>query len=208
MTIRKSTLLERSKSLTKWLAENVGERDVANTLKYRAAAGCYAVVQEHHTGIVFLIDDNHPSPAFSLARSVYEGYIRGSWLFVCATEEQVELFMTGEKIRDVNGKSMEVRDLIDALQTKMVYDAGDLMAINSKAWLVLCDYAHVGGRLVSQWNSRDAIEPNFSTASREEILRLTGSMATLAAIGMCEIYQDANLAERIHEQSKLFHEIL
>lgn len=202
-----TVLLKRSGRLATWLAENVSDRDLPATLKNSAAAGCFAVVQDHHGAIVYLIDQNHPSPAFSLARSVYEGYIRGSWLLQCASDPQVESFIAAKRIQAGNGRKMEISDLIEALETKPVYDAGDLLAIKDNAWIVLCDYAHVGGRLVSQWNTGTAIEANFSPNHRDEVLRLTGSFAALAAIGMCEIYQDDDLAERVHEQFRLFHDI-
>lgn len=139
-------------------------------------------MRDHQAAIVHLIEEKHHSPAFSLARSVYEGYIRGAWLLHCASEAQADKFLDGDELRDANGKKLQIEDLIKALEQTSAFDPNALMAIQKTAWNALCDYAHVGGRLVNHWNKRKSIEANFSPKETDEVLILTGVFAVLASV--------------------------
>jgi hypothetical protein len=44
------------------------------------AGACFAIVQEHHHGIIRLLEMGLNSPAFVLLRPTFETYVRGEWL--------------------------------------------------------------------------------------------------------------------------------
>lgn len=206
--INSGSLLRKSHNLLDWLHANMGDRDVAASHRTRAAGACFTIVRDHHGAIVHLIGEKHPSPAFGLARSVYEGYIRGQWLLHCATDAQVEQFLGGNDLRQDGGKKkLSISDLISALETTPAFAPGSLADIHDQAWIALCDYAHIGGRLVSHWCMPGSVEINFPAKDQEEVLRLTGVMALLAARGMLELSQsdsDDQLAEGMLAQVKEF----
>ena len=203
-----STMLEKAVKLTEWLAQNVPEREVPDSYKSRAAGTCFTIVRDHQAAIVHLVDEKHPSPAFSLARSVYEGYIRGAWLLHCASESQADKFLDGDELRDTNGKKLSITDLIDALEQTPAFDKDSLSAIKRTAWAALCDFAHVGGRLVNHWNTDKTVEVNFSPKEIDEVLILTGVFAVLACVSMVNLAEtpsDAEHMEKILEQVKAFN---
>lgn len=207
LNANKGTILEKAVKLTSWLAENVPERDVPDTFKTRAAGTCFTIVRDHQAAIVHLIETGHPSPAFSLSRSVYEGYLRGQWLLHCATEAQADHYLDGKELEDAKGKRLSISDLINDLEQTSNFSKGTLSDIKKKAWGALCDFAHVGGRLVNHWNKGKSIEANFSPDEVDEVLRLTGMFAALAALGMIELADvpsDEQHAEQILEQMKAF----
>ena len=203
----KDNILGRSKAIADWLASESPPRSMPSSPLALSVSGCFSIVQDHHGAIVHLIDTGHHSPAFALARSVYEGYIRGAWLADCATDAQREAFLKGEIFQNQQGKKMEVADLIKDLELKEPYDENILSAIRDSAWLTLCDYAHVGGRLVANWNSGDGTSPAFTEDSIFHVLGLTGVFAAMAAIGLCQlpVPADEAFANRILEQVKNFN---
>lgn len=207
LTTNTSAVLEKAVKLTNWMADNVPEREIPDSYKSRAAGTCFTIVRNHQAAIVHLIDEKHHSPAFSLARGVYEGYIRGAWLLHCGSELQADKFLDGEELQDSNGKKLSITDLINALEQTPAFDKGSLLQIKRTAWTALCDFAHVGGRLVSHWNTSKAIEANFSPKETDEVLILTGVFAVLACVGMVDLAQtpaEAELMEMFMEQLKAF----
>ena len=206
--VKSSAVLRKSHKLVAWLSENIGDRDVPSSYRSRATGTCFTIVRDHHAAIVHLIDENHPSPAFTLARSVFEGYVRASWLFHRATDTQVDQFLDGKDIRDdASKKKLRIADLIAELENTASFLPDSLSAIKDKAWDALCDYAHVGGRLVSHWNKPGSVEINFSPADVDAVLHLTGIIAALAGLGMLELAHnevDDELAAGILAQVKEF----
>ena len=74
----------------------------------------------------------------------------------------------------------------------------------------LCDFAHVGGKLVNHWNSSEGIEANFTAKEVDEVLILTAVYAALAAVSMVQLAGsesdlDAQNVEQIYEQVKEFN---
>lgn len=186
--LNSGAMLRKSHNLLDWLHMNFRDREIPASHRTRAAGACFTIVRDHHGAIVHLIGEKHPSPAFSLARSVYEGYLRGQWLLKCASDAQVERFLDGESFRDeINNKKLEVSDLIRALEATPSFEPDSLTAIRDKAWTALCDYAHVGGRLVSHWCMPGSVETNFPAKDVDAVLSLTGVISVLAAVGLVEL---------------------
>ena len=134
--------------------------------------------------------------------------MRAQFLLHCASDGQVENFLDGKELRaETPGKldKLDLVDLIEALQALPGFHERSLKVIKNRAWKALCDYAHVGGRLVNQWNSPKGIEPHFRSDEIDSVLKLICSFAALATLGMCEFNNDETFAERILEQIKFFH---
>ena len=203
-----SSMLEKAIQLTEWMGDNVPERNIPDSFKTRVAGTCFTIARNHQAAIVHLIDTNLYSPAFSLARTVYEGYIRGAWMLHCATEGQADKYLDSDEIRvDGGTKKLKIDDLINELEATPAFDKDALMHIQKTAWNALNDYAHVGGRLVNHWNADKSIEVNFSSAEIDEVLSLTAIFAVLACTGMVELAQvpsDDELMEKLLEQVKVF----
>jgi hypothetical protein len=90
-------MLKKSTELAAWIKSSLSGITFPRDDRKLFAAACFTVVQDHHSTIVHLIGIGTPSPAFCLARSVYEGYIRGAWLAHCATEQQAQEFIEGKE---------------------------------------------------------------------------------------------------------------
>ena len=204
------TMLEKTITLTEWLTINVPERTVPDSYATRAAGTCFTIVRDHQAAIVHLIENGHPSPAFALARSVHEGFIRGSWFLFCATEAQADEYLDERKLSRLDGTELRISDLIKALERSNKFEKDSLKAIHHSAWKALCDFAHVGGRLVNHWNTGNAIEANFSAKEVDDVLILTAVYGALAAISMVQLAksdseEDTKHVEKIHEQIKVYN---
>lgn len=50
--------------------------------------------------------------SYALMRIAFDAYVRGMWLANCATEEQVQKFLKGEKMKEMN----KIQTLVDGIE--------------------------------------------------------------------------------------------
>lgn len=80
-----------------FLRRAVHEHEFPDTQRVQAAAGCFAIAQDHHHAIVILLNSQLYASAFALVRCGFDAYVRGEWLSTCATDVQVDLFLKCER---------------------------------------------------------------------------------------------------------------
>ena len=172
-----------------WIGAAIHECDLPATTRVRAAAGCLAIAQDHHHAIVVLLDHNLYASSFALIRVALEAYVRGEWLALCATDEEVEKFVAGEEPPGF-GK------LLEALEQTEAFRAQVLSRIKANSWRAMCAYTHTGGLHVQRWNTAKAIEPNYSEEEVREILSFAETISALAAVGVASLADDVPAAEK------------
>jgi hypothetical protein len=100
----------RAEDYVAWLRAAVHDSSLPESLRVRSSGGCLAIAQDHHNAITLLLRLGLFAPAFALVRVALDAYVRGMWLFLCATEEQVEAFADGSKPPEFGGM---LRQLVD-----------------------------------------------------------------------------------------------
>jgi len=163
---------------------------VPGDLRARASAGCLAIAQEHHHGIVALLSSSLYPSAYALIRPMFEAYIRGEWLALCATERQVEQFMNGDEPTSSGA-------MVRALETTEGFESKKLSALRKASWEALCGFTHTGGNHVQRWLSEDAIEPNYPRVEVLEVLQFAEIILTLAVAGVLKLSGDKGAVETL-----------
>jgi hypothetical protein len=154
--------------------------EMQNTEKNRAAAASFAIAQEHHSAIIFLLKNTFYSSAFTLLRSVFEAYLRGLWLKHCATDEQVYDFFRGKKPPDT---------MVSEIESKEAFTGGVLSLIKKENWTTMCAFTHTSGEHLQRWQSKNGVEQSFMQQELEECLNcaeLIGAMAGLALVQLSQ----------------------
>jgi hypothetical protein len=178
-----------------WLRQTVHEKSLPSNNRTRAAGACYAISQEHHHAIVLLIEHRLYASSFSLLRAGFEAYVRGEWLALCATEEEIENY-----IRDKEPPQINV--LLAAIEQTPGFSEKILSRIKTQSWKTMCAYTHTGGLHIQRWNSSEAIEPSYSSEEILEVLGLIELIGTMAALGVAGLANDDELALRIFAKVK------
>jgi hypothetical protein len=80
-----------------FLGRSIHDCEMPGNLRVRVAASCLAIAQDHHHAIVVLLDHALFASSFALLRCEFEAYVRGEWLALCATDEEVEAFSNGDE---------------------------------------------------------------------------------------------------------------
>jgi hypothetical protein len=156
----------------------------------RASAACLSIAQEHHHGIVELLASSLYPSAFALVRPMFEAYIRGEWLALCATDNCVKRFMDGKD-------PPSPRVMVEALEATEGFESKRISTIRNASWDALCGFTHTGGNHVQRWQSGDAIEPCYQRTEVLEVLRFAEIILTLSVAGVLKQSGDETAAETL-----------
>lgn len=189
-----------SKEVVGWLAAEFHDFAVDATLRNRMAGGCLSVSQDHHCAIVLLLGERLYASAFALVRVQYDAYVRGLWLALCATDDDVSAYSMENEPKKMQNMGI----LLGELEQAEAYEGGQLSKFKTKSWSAMCSYTHTGGLQVQRWQTADGIEPNYPTEEICEVARVSGAFALLSGVGMAALANDDALAARLLEKMKAY----
>lgn len=180
---RLELLISTSLNLVEWIDDLVNEVPYENVDRHNVANACFATALEHHHAVVTLIHMRLYGSAFAILRALYEAYVRGMWLELCASDRQIEAFVAGER-------PPSIAVLIASIEEHPAFPSSKLSEVKSKSWDSMCSYAHTGALQVQRWINHDGVGSNHSPDEISEVLRFSNMFGLLAACGVA-----ANAAE-------------
>ncbi len=188
--------LDAAKEYGEWLRRVVHERELPGGGRVRASAGCLLIAQDHHHAIVVLLDARCFASVFALVRVIFEAYVRGAWLSLCATDAEVEAFLTG-------AEPPSSGIMLAAIEQRPGFQEMILSHIKATTWKSMCAYTHTGGLHVQRWNTKDGIGPNYSVDEIIEVLRFAEVFASLSVLGVLALAGDDLAAKQVLERYEL-----
>ncbi len=205
--MRIQNLISKSNELIQWLDQHAYDFNLIEDAhcRSRLAVRCFYVALEHQRAIVLLISHNLHGSAASLVRILFEAYIRGLWLFRCASDEDLQHFMKEDKLK----KKFE--DLIKDIEKRSGDDELILSMIRSKAWSAMNSYTHTGMSQLGRYNSSQAIEPNYQEDEVIEALNFANVFGLLSALWMTSVSSNTDrlnvYREKINEYNEYSEQI-
>ena len=193
------SLLESSFEFVNVLNEKVDLLEIKNNPRNRAASACLHLSFEHHASILLLLNLGHSGSAFALLRAQLESYVRGVWLNRCATDDEVDLFISDKLKNSGFGTLVKAIENIENIE---VFQQGTLSKIKRKGWDALCSYAHGGGRQVTRRNTEEEITSNYSDEEKIEVIETANLFALLASAESAEISRSEALANEVYMEYK------
>ena len=178
-----------------WLGNSISECKMPGLFRVRVAASCLAIAQDHHHGIVALLDHRLFASAFALLRCEFEAYVRGEWIALCASEPEVEAFSEGKE-------PPAMAKMIAALEGTDTFSEKVLSHIKASSWNAMCAFTHTGGLHVQRWQVGNSIEPNYEADEIKEALSFAEVLGALAVIGVASLANDEKTAEAVFERVK------
>ena len=178
-----------------WLRLAVHEKVLPASNRVRASASCLAIAQEHHHSIALLTEHRLFASSFALLRAAFEAYVRGMWLFLCASEPQVSRFLNGKE-------PPKLDNLLAALEATPGFAENVLSTLKKRHWSAMCAFTHTGGLHVQRWNTSEAVEPHYDPKEVAQVLFFAELIGALAVLGIAEIAQDEQLATKVLAQLK------
>jgi Family of unknown function (DUF6988) len=163
LTMALSALVEQAKELALWLHENTNEKSVPNTVRVRTGLAILQLSMDIADAIVVLLEARLPGPALSLARPLFEGYVRGLWLLRYASDSEVESFN--------NGTCPQFPALLSAIGTDAESGGAWIHANKAANMIAFHDLTHGGSEHVKRRSPADGIEPSYPEQELEGLMK-------------------------------------
>ncbi len=190
-------LVSKSDELSEWLYERIDGSDVPSDLRGRMAGGCFSIVLQHRTGIVLLVKNGVYGPAFALIRVIYETYVRGVWLFKCASDAELNRYKLGQS-------SNTFEQLVTIVEGVEGFDVGVLSDVKKRSWRAMNSFTHTGYEQIVRHQTEDSIEPNYDPLEVVEVVNFATAMAFLSAIAISDLAGRTELGGEILTKVKDF----
>ncbi len=190
-------LIKKSEELAAWLHSNVDGICVPSHERGRVVAGCLDIVLEHQRAVAILIKYELYGSAFALARPAHEAYIRGVWLRLCASEEQIQDFLN-DKFKQSFGSLVSDIEKLDG------YSGGVLSAAKKAGWQVLNSFTHTGFNQVIRRNTDKHIEPSYTDEDISAIVEYVNASALLAGLELTFLAGNIELSSEFEEKIKKY----
>ena len=188
--------VRKSGVLIQWMEQKIDGLEISPDDRTRISAACLDIALEHQKAIVLLIANKLFGTAFSLARILFEAYIRGLWLYKCATDKELDDFK-----KDKLKKQFDA--MIKEIERQDGFEEGILSKAKSANWKAMNSYTHSGFFQVARRNKDETIEPNYANGEILEVLEFSDAIGILAAIQLALMSGKEAFAKDLLERAKI-----
>ncbi len=187
--------LKAAESLVKRLALKIEGLEFPASDRNRLAAACFHQALEHHEAILVLVRRRLFGSVMALVRPMFEIYIRGIWLNVCASDADLVKFQKGNLER-------EFAALITDIESHEGYSVGVLSQVKKSSWRGMNDYTHGGARQVMRRITPDSIASAYSDDQMREVLEFAGAVGYWATSEVAFLAKREDIAAALLEELK------
>lgn len=177
-----------------WLHERTNERKFPDGIRERAGLSILQLSQDIGDAIIILLDAKLPGPAMSLARPLFEGYVRGFWLLNHASDKQVHEFM--------NGKCLNFRSLLAAIPGDADSGGAWIHANSGQNLIAFHDLTHGGSEHVKRRNRDDSVEPSYPEQELESLVKFGNEIRIRIGVELLSRLNDEKAIEELHERAQ------
>jgi len=110
-----------------------------------------------------------------------EAYVRGSWLFRCATDPELAHFQATDKVPKGFGT------LVTEIEATLGNGAAALWRMKTLHWDALCSFDHTGFRQITRRYAEGQLKPNYTDEDLEKSWRFATTSGLLAAAELVEL---------------------
>ena len=160
--------LNQSKDLGVWLHSKTNEKEFSNNVRERSALSILQLAEDTSDAIIILLEAKLPGPSLSLARPLFEAYVRGLWLLRYASDEQVSKFL--------EGNCPNFPGLLAAIGKDKESGGAWIHAISEKNLRNFHDLTHGGHHHVLRRITADSMEPNYPEKELETLIEFANEI--------------------------------
>jgi hypothetical protein len=189
-------LITQSKDLAIWLHEKTSDRSVPGGIRERTGISILQLSLDIDEAIIVLIESKLPGPALSLARPLFEGYVRGYWLLRYASDEEVDKFN--------HGNCPNLHRLLTAISNDA--ESGGAWIHNNKDANLISfhDLTHGGCEHVKRRNKEDAVEPNYPDQELVSLVKFGIEVRIRVCAELLSLMKDEAAKEELNEKAQTF----
>jgi len=188
--------LKEAKDFGVWLHEKTNERKFPGGIRERAGLSILQLSQDIGDAIIVLLDAKLPGPALSLARPLFEGYVRGLWLLNSASDKQVNEFLSG--------KCPRFPGLLAAIGKDQASGGAWIHANSNKNLIAFHDLTHGGSEHVKRRNKDNSVEPSYPEQELESLINFGNEIRSRIGVELLSRLNDEKAIEQLHERARAF----
>lgn len=165
-----------------------------NSARENTFAVFLVILFEHQDATLRLLEtgENNAS-AFALARIILETFERGFWMYLCASEEQVNKIRSGCEPYPAFIKMTE--DVDNKLK------ANGKFYVDQKLWRILNGFTHTGGeQLARRFNDNGDFIPNYPLEEVLTVLSMATRSLSIMSQFFCLITKDSVARNKIKDE--------
>jgi hypothetical protein len=151
-----------------WLHEKTSQKTFPKGLGERTSHSILQLSEDIGDAIIVLLEAKLPGPALSLARPLFEGYVRGFWLLNCASDNQVS------ELR--NGKCPNLRNLLTAIPKDADSGGPWIQANSEKILICFHDLTTADPSIVKRRDRDEAVEPSYPEEELESLIHFVNEV--------------------------------
>lgn len=189
-----AAVLAGAQQLVTWIAERHDGLEIKTDNASRVPGVLLDLCLEHHVGIVRLVTSQINGSAFALIRSQFEALVRGLWLHLCASADELQAFMETDRLPLKFGQMLE--------KIEEHADFGDkvLSGYKVEGWKAMNGYTHGGMHQIARRVKAGSIEPNYAPEEIIEALKASGLFALLALLQIGRLANSEKVVAEVGER--------
>lgn len=188
-----AAVLQSAQQLVTWIAERQDGLEIKTDNATRVPGVLFDLCLEHHVGIVQLVTSRISGSAFALIRSQFESLVRGLWLSLSATADEIQEFVEKDRL------PLNFGEMLDVIE--QYADFGDKVLSHYKieGWKAMNGYTHGGMHQVARRVKTASIEPNYQPEEIIEVLKSSGLFALLALLQIGRLANNEKVIAEVGE---------
>jgi hypothetical protein len=170
-----------------------GIQFISNDDRNRVSGALFDIVLDHAKAVIVLFESKIYPSAFALARPLFEGFVRASWLLNCATEDDIDRFIKKDKLSNSFGKMLE------CVEKKKEWPE-TLTQAKKNVWNAMHSYTHGGLNQVSRRIKSSTIEPVVDEEEINELICFSELISFLSFTEIIEMSKVSNSKNEVLER--------
>lgn len=166
----------------------------------KIAATMLNIALDHAQGICILLEKAAYPSAVAMLRVQFEAYIRASWLGYCASDAQIQSFISNDEIRN-DGKKIEFAQLVSLVEANA--ELGSFLTIfrqtNMKSFH---SFTHGGVHQLFHYVNGDMITHRYEKSDIDGLCKGAAMIACMTYVTLLDVVEKAKaeaLAEHLLE---------
>ena len=191
-------LLYQSRQIVEFIDTHASEYSLpASKPRETYATAYFYICLDWHIAVVLLTDKQLRGSALTLIRPMLESWIRGTWVMLVPSNDEIEKIMTNNKILEIKKMSVLAKELKKKDEVIGVLIENVLKSVNS--FLSGCIHGNASYLNLYLDKETQTIKPNVPDNKIAHMLDAANTIALQAAINMQALRMQALHNQALHE---------
>ena len=186
--------IKRAKEFGIWLHERTNEKHISGAIRVQTGVAILQLSLDLGDATVVLLEARLPGPALTLARPLFEGFVRGVWLLEFALDSEVEKFN--------NGKCPLFHEILKAIGDGDTSGGAWIDANKNANWNAFNDLTHGGSEHVKRRCTLKAVEPNYPETGLIALVQFGIEVRIRIGAALLDLMNDEIAMEQLNEKAK------